>query len=126
MMLHELPRPADVVLGRPEMADREADHVATGQFAVGKEHFARGVQGIQQIGVEPFERRLVPVGAGRPGAEADDGERYRRQPFKIRVGVDPAGEALGQTHVFAQPPPDPLGAEVAQHHPELQRPESHE
>ena len=44
-----------------------------------------------------------------------------RGPFEIGGAVDPPGEQPREADVLGEPRADALGAEVAQHHPQLER-----
>src|SRR5687767_10727934 len=110
--LNEGPRPLYVPFQGVEITDREPKRIPAVELGMRQENLARGVDLFEQAFVE-FVRVLC--------AEADDAERYRRGSFEIGRGVDPSGEQPRQADVLAEPGSHALGAEMAQHHPQLER-----
>ena len=82
LLAEHVPRPAHVLLGRPEVSDREPQHVAAVELRVREEDLSACVDVLEQGGIVVV-RALVP--------EADDGERPRcaRAPNPARRGPSP-------------------------------------
>src|SRR6185295_6542816 len=108
----DVPGEADVVLGRPRVADREPEHEAAVEARVGEEH--------RPGRVDPFEQRFVLlVGALQP--EADEREMPRRAELPARLRLHPGLERLRETDVFADDRLQPLAPVTAEDRPELER-----
>src|SRR5262249_22737943 len=106
-----VPGSADVVLGRPEVPDRETQLVATREARVGEEDLARVVH--------PLEQALVVL-VGPCPPEADEREVPRGRDFPARLVTHPALEDLCQAYVLSQSLLQ-AGAPVApKHRPQLE------
>src|SRR5262245_4588940 len=104
------------MLGSVEVADGETERVAAVQLGVREKHLTRTVHFIE------YSRVLVVAAVAQ--AETDDAERHWRRAFELGARVDPRHERARELHVAREMCAQSLGAEVADHHPEFQRPES--
>src|SRR5581483_7270063 len=111
-----VPGEHDVVLGRSFVADGEPQRVAPVQSRVRDEDLAAPVHALEQ-------RSVLLVGSGCP-AEADHGERPRRNDLPAGLLAHPPLEQLREPHRLADPRLQPLASEAAEHRPQLQRPEA--
>ena len=100
-----------------DVPDGEPQGEAAVEPGVRQEHLAGGVHGVEQPRVQVVE---VAGGLGRVRAEAHHRERGGGEALEAAVGVDPVREEPGEPHVLGEAAADAVGAEVAQHHPQLQ------
>src|SRR5690349_21423809 len=112
---NQRPRPADMLLGRGDSAERHAQRELFIELRVREEHVAGAVQAIEDA--------LVDVVAAAM-AEADKIERRIDDQIEVRVLSHPLGELLRDLHMVANVPLQAVDAIVADDEPELERAEA--
>src|SRR5687768_238718 len=120
MRLQQFPRARDVTLGRAQMSDRETQRETPVQDRVRQKNLAGAVHRTEQSVVQRVELDLAHGPVAGPSAEADDAERYRREPLEIGIGVHPLAEQLRETDVLRERGPDALGSKMTKNHPKFQ------
>src|SRR4051812_33888481 len=116
----QFPRTPYMPLLGPDIADGETQGVPAVKLRMRQECLARCVHAVQNRRVDALQRVFV-IDARRVIAEADNAERHRRQSVPIRSVVDPGGKCASEIDVSLEPSADAVGAEIAEHHPQLQR-----
>src|SRR5262249_44433728 len=106
-----VPGEAHVLLGRTEVADREAEDIAAVDLRVREEDFAGRV--------DTLEETLVLLVRSLE-AEADEREVPRRDDFPAWLGSHPFLEERGEPHVLADLRLQPRAPVAAEDGPELQ------
>ena len=91
VLLEECPRTGHVRLGRPQVANREAEHELTVEARVREEYFAARVHAFEQLLVA-FVRHV--------GSEADHAEGGRCHRGKVGMILHPLLEQPCQTDMF--------------------------
>src|SRR5439155_20073518 len=112
---YDLPCGANVVLGRPRVADSEPEDVPPGKPRPREERLPAPV--------DPLEQRLVLLVRGVE-PEADGRERVGRRNLPAGLGLDPRGEEAGEPDVLADCRLQSCAPVAAEHRPQLERPEA--
>src|ERR1043165_3977256 len=122
-----MPRAADVRFGRADVADGEPQHKSVVQFRVRDKDLARSIDGLHDRFVKgvrarsPFGLRFA-FALFRKRAKTDRAEGNGREQLPCRRrGFDPRGKTAREATVLAYARAEPLLAEVAYDHPELER-----
>ena len=124
MLLKKLPCPANVLLGRAQMADRNSDRDSAAQARVRQEDLARLVHEINELLVCRIQGGVGRQRRCRFPSEADDAERNRGEAFEVGVRIDPACEHLRQSDMLGEVLANGARAERPQHEPQFERAET--